>query len=188
MSAFLRAMQQQGIHPYPVTGDHVAMYKEALLEQVQKSASVTRDLFVLLGTFWHFGKMNLLPWERVRDIQGVQSPKVAKNTTPSPSETEACKLLLPPEIKTILGVREHAILFSCFKIACHCAVIAKAKIGDLERTDTDWFLAVTKKGKKHRRQPLLEAVVPILKWIEKSGIGFTDPKCPLFMPLANEGN
>lgn len=122
----------------------------------------------------------------MRDIQGVQSPKVAKNTTPSPSETEACKLLLPPEIKTILGVREHAILFSCFKIACHCAVIANAKIGDLERTDTDWFLAVTKKGKKHRRQPLLEAVVPILKWIEKSGIGFTDPKCPLFMPLAND--
>jgi len=56
MSAFLRAMQQQGIHPYPVTGNHVAMYKEALLDQVQKSASVTCDLFVLLGTFGQFGQ------------------------------------------------------------------------------------------------------------------------------------
>ena len=186
MSAFFRALQQQGIHPYQVTGDHVAMYKEALLEQGQKSASVARALSVLRGTYEQFGKKNLVPWERVGDIQGVQSPKVAKNTTPSLSETEACKLLHAPDIETILGMRDHAILFTYFKTACRCAAIANAKIGDLERTDTDWFLVVTEKGKMQRRQPLLEAAAPILKWIEKSGIGFTDPKCPLFTPLAND--
>jgi site-specific recombinase XerD len=51
MSAFFRAMQQQGIHPYQVTGDHVVMYKKALFEQGWKSASVARALSVLRGTY-----------------------------------------------------------------------------------------------------------------------------------------
>jgi integrase/recombinase XerD len=186
ISAFFRAMHLQGIHPYQVTGDHVAMYKEALLEQGQKSSSVARALSVLRGTYEQFGKKNLVPWERVGDIQGVQSPRVTKNTTPSLSEAEACKLLHAPNLETIIGMRDHAILFTYFKTACRCAAIANAKIGDIERTDTDWFWGVTEKGKKQRRQPLLEAAAPILQWIEKSGIGFADPKYPLFSPLAND--
>ena len=186
MSAFFRAMDQQGIHPYEVTGDHVAMYKEALLEQGKKSASVARALSVLRGTYEQFGKKNLVPWERVGDIQGVQSPKVTKNTTPSLSEAEAIKLLHAPDQETIIGLRDHAILFTYFKTACRCAAIANAKIGNLERTDTDWFLVVTEKGKKERRQPLLEAAGAILQWVEKSGIGMNDASHPLFTPMAND--
>jgi hypothetical protein len=32
-------MRQPGIHQYEVTGDHVALYKEALLAQGQKAAT-----------------------------------------------------------------------------------------------------------------------------------------------------
>jgi integrase/recombinase XerD len=186
MSAFFRTMQKQGVHPYDVTGDHVAIYKDALLEQGQKPSTVARALSVLRGVYEQFGKKNFVPWDRVGDIQAVNSPKVTKNTTPSMSEAEACKLLHAPDTETILGLRDHAILFAYFKTACRCAAIANAKIGDLERTDTDWFLVVTEKGKKQRRQPLLEAAAPILRWVEKSGIGFSDPGYPLFVPLAND--
>lgn len=186
MGAFFRAMHQQGVHPYDVTGDHVALYKEASLAQGQKASTVARALSVLRGTYEQFGKKNLVPWERVGDIQGVQSPKVSKNTTPSLSEAEACKLLHAPDTETILGIRDHAILFAYFKTACRCTAIANAKVGDLERTDTDWFLVVTEKGKKQRRQPLLEAAAPILQWIEKSGIGMSDLTHPLFAPLEND--
>lgn len=171
MNAFFTAMSEQGVHPYDVTGDHVRLYKEALIEQGQKPASVARALSVLRGTYEQFGKKNLVPWDRVGDIQAVQSPRITKNTTPNLSEDEAVALLHAPDRETVLGVRDHAILFTYFKTACRCTAIAHAAVGDLERTDTDWFLVVTEKGKKERRQPLLEAAPAILAWLEVSGIG-----------------
>lgn len=186
MSAFFRAMVHQGVHPLDVTGDHVRMYKEALLEKGHKPSSIARALSVLRGAYEQFGKKQLVPWDRVGDIQSVQSPRVTENTTPNLSEDEACKLLHAPDTSTILGARDHAIIFTYFKTACRAAAIANATVGDLERTDTDWFLVVTEKGKHIRRQPLLEAASAVLAWLEVSGIGRDDPSHPLFAPLATD--
>lgn len=162
------------------------MYKEALIEKGHKSSSVSRALSVLRGAYEQFGKKQLVPWDRVGDIQAVQSPKVTKNTTPNLSEAEACKMLHAPDRSTIMGARDHAIIFAYFKTACRASAIANATVGDLERTDTDWFLVVTEKGKNVRRQPLLEAAPAVLAWLEVSGIGMNDPSHPLFAPLTND--
>lgn len=186
LSAFFTAMQQRGVRPYHVTGDHVRLYKEALLAQGQRPSSVARALSVLRGTYEQFGKKGLVAWDVVGDIQSVQSPTVTKNTTPNLSEKEACDILHAPDTSTILGVRDHAILFTYFKTACRCSAIANCTVGDLERTDTDWFVAVTEKGKNERRQPLLEAAPAVLHWLEASGVGFVDSEHPLFTPLEND--
>jgi site-specific recombinase XerD len=157
MQAFFRAMREQRIHPLDVTGDHVRLYKEALMESGMKPASIARALSVIRGTYQQFGKKGLVSWQVVGDIQAVESPRVAKNTTPSLSEAEACRLLHGPDQTTVRGIRDHAILFAYFKTACRFAAIANAKVGDLERTDTDWFLVVHEKGRRRRRLPLLEA-------------------------------
>ncbi|CAN0453628.1 unnamed protein product, partial [Hapterophycus canaliculatus] len=133
-----------------------------------------------------FGKKGLVPWERVGDIQAVQSPRVTKNTTPNLSEKEACDLLHAPDENTVLGVRDHALLFTYFKTACRCTAIAAATVGDLERTDTDWFIVVKEKGKKERRLPLLEAAPAILRWLDRAGIPLDDLDHPLFCPLEND--
>ena len=186
LSNFFAAMQEQGVHPYDVTADHIALYKEALIQQGQKSGSVARALSVLRGAYEQFGKKGLVPWEQVGDIQAVQSPRVTKNTTPNLSEKEACDLLHAPDKHTTLGIRDHAILFAYFKTACRCSAITEVKVGDLERTDTEWFIVVREKGKKDRRLPLLEAAPAIIRWLEVSGIGFDDPEHPLFSPLEND--
>ena len=185
MTAFFSAMQQQGVHPFDVTGDHVAMYKESLNETGIKPASVARALSVLRGTYEQFGKKGLVDWDRVGDIQAVQSPRVTKNTTPNLSEAEACRLLHAPDEETVLGIRDHALLFVYFKTACRCGAIANAKVGDLERSDTDWFIVVKEKGKKQRRLPLLEAAPAVLRWLEVAGFRFDDVDHPLFCPLEN---
>jgi len=183
MQAFFRAMQEQGVHPYDATGDHVRLYKEALTEAGLQAASIARTLSVIRGVYQQFGKKGLVPWDRVGDIQAVASPRVEKNTTPSLSEDEACRLLHAPDENTVIGIRDHAILFTYFKTACRFAAIANSRVGDLERTDTDWFIVVREKGKKRRRLPLLEAASPILRWLEVAGIAFSDAEHPLSCPL-----
>jgi integrase/recombinase XerD len=186
MQAFFRAMQKQGVHPFDATGDHVRLYKEALTASGMKSASVARALSVIRGTYQQFGKKGFVPWDCVSDIQAVESPRVDKNTTPSLSENEACRLLHAPDETTVIGIRDHAILFAYFKTACRFAAISSARMGDLERTDTDWFIVVREKGKKQRRLPLLEAAGPVLCWLEVAGIDFDDPEHSLFCPLERD--
>ena len=186
LGKFFAAMQVQGVHPYAVTGDHVRMYKEALVEAGAKPNTVCQALSVLRGTYQQFGKKGLVSWVVVGDIQAVKSPRVEKNTTPALTETEACALLHAPDTDTVMGLRDHALLFVLVKTACRSNAIGKLTVGDLERTDTDWFVVVTEKRKNVRRLNLLEAAAPLLRWLDLSGIGFDDPGHPVFTPLERD--
>lgn len=114
LAAFLGHMRNQGIDPLQVTGDDLRMYKAALLAAGKSRTTVARALSVLRGTYEQFGKKRLIAWERVRDIQAVESPRVEKNTTPCLSQQEAIKLLHAPDRGTLIGKRDHALLFSYF--------------------------------------------------------------------------
>jgi len=182
LSAFFAFMRESGIHPFDVTGDHVRLYKEALLKAGKKAGTVARAISVLRGTYQQFGKKGFVAWNVVSDIQAVTSPRVDKNTTPALSEKEAIALLEAPDISTPLGMRDQALLFVYFKTACRSSAIAKAKVGDLERTDTDWYLVVIEKGNRKRRLALLESAPFVLRWIERAEIQ-SDPLSPLFPAL-----
>jgi hypothetical protein len=138
LAAFVRHMQGQGIDPMHVTGDDLRLYKAALLAAGKSKTTVARVLSVLRGTYEQFGKKGLIEWERVRDIQAVESPRVEKNSTPCLSQQEAIKLLHAPDTETLTGKRDHALLFVYFKTAARCSAIAKACVGHLERTDTNY--------------------------------------------------
>ena len=182
LSAFLRTMQEQGIDPLQVTGDHVRMYKAALLAAGQSATTIARVLSVLRGAYQQFGTHGLLPWERVQDIQAVEAPRVEKNTTPALSEVEAKKLLHAPDRSTLSGIRDHAMLFVFFKTAARCSAVASACVGNIERTDTDYYLTIREKGNKHPRKALLEAAPAVLEYLDAAGIR-DDIEGPLFRPL-----
>lgn len=184
LRAFVAHMAGIGVHPYEVTGDHVRIYKEAMIQVEKRPATIARALSVIRGTYEQFGKKGLVPWNAVGDIQAVTSPRVDKNTTPGMSEQEACRLLHAPDTDTMLGIRDHALLFVYFKTACRSKAIAQATIGDLERTDFDWYLVVREKGNKRQRKPLLEATPAVLRWLERARISAEDARAPLFSALA----
>jgi len=177
-------MADLGIHPYSVTGDHVRLYREALVQAGRRPASIARVLSVIRGAYEQFGKKSLVPWDQVGDIQAVSAPRVEKNTTPMIGEGDACRMLHAPDRKTIIGCRDHALLFTYFKTACRSSAIAGAKVSDLECSDTEWFLRVIEKGQKERRLPLLEATPAVLHWLEFSGIVVDDDDTPLFPAIA----
>jgi site-specific recombinase XerD len=180
---FLSQMHKLGVHPYAVTGDHVRLYKEALVQAGRRPASIARALSVIRGAYEQFGQKGLVPWNHVGDIQAVPAPRVEKNTTPVIAEADAVKMLHAPKMDTVLGCRDHALLFTYFKTACRSSAVARAKVGDLERSDTDWFLRVREKGGRERRLPLLEAAPAILRWLDVVEIG-GDATSPLFTALA----
>jgi len=184
LRAFVAHMAEIGVQPFEVTGDHVRIYKEGMVQAGRRPATVARALSVIRGTYEQFGKKGLVAWNLIGDIQAVTSPRVDKNTTPGMSEREACRLLHAPDTNTLLGTRDHALLFTYFKTACRSRAIARARIGDLERTDFDWYIVVSEKGSKRQRKPLLEAAPPILRWLDRAGIRFDDLEAPLFCALA----
>jgi len=99
---------------------------------------------------------------------------------------DASRLLHAPDVNTLVGCRDHAMIHTYFTIACRSAAIANATIGDLEQTATDWYLHVIEKGKKERRMNFLEAAASILAWIERAGISLDDHESPLFPAIARD--
>jgi len=92
LKAFVSHVAKIGVHPFAVTGDHVRIYKEAMVQAGRKPVTIGRALSVIRGTYEQFGKKGLVGWNIVGDIQAVTSPRVDKNTTPGMSEQEACRL------------------------------------------------------------------------------------------------
>lgn len=185
LATFIAHMRERGLEPLQVTGDDLRLYKAALLAAGQTTATVARTLSVLRGTYQQFGKRGLIPWERVRDIQAVESPRVEKNTTPCLSQQEAIRLLHAPDTATLTGLRDHALLFVYFKTAARCSAVRNARIDDLERTDFEWYLVVREKGGKTQRKALLEAAPAVLAYVEAAGIR-DDRDGPLFRPVAKD--
>lgn len=185
LTAFVTRMRERGIEPLQVTGDDLRVYKSALLTAGQTTATVARTLSVLRGTYQQFGKRGLIAWDQVRDIQSVESPRVEKNTTPCLSQQEAIRLLHAPDKTSLIGLRDYAMLFVYFKTAARCSAIRNAKIGDIERTDFDWYLVVREKGGKTQRKALLEAAPAVLEYIDAAGIR-ADLDGPVFRPVAKD--
>lgn len=185
LATFVFHMRERGIDPLAVTGDDLRLYKAALLAAGQTTATVARALSVLRGTYQQFGKRGLIPWERVRDIQSVESPRVEKNTTPCLSQQEAIALLHAPDTAIATGLRDHALLFVYFKTAARCSAVRNARVGDIERTDFEWYLVVREKGGRTQRKALLEAAPAVLNYMDEAGIR-QDLDGPLFRPVAKD--
>ena len=185
LKTFRDHMREHCVELHEVTADDVSLYAEALVRAGQRPATISRTLSAIRGAYHQFAKKGLMDWERVSGIEAVESPLVTKNTTPALSQAEAVKLLHAPDTTTLAGLRDHAMLFVFFKTACRSSAIANAKVGHVERTDTDYYLRVTEKGKKEARKALLEASPALLDYMEKAGIR-GDLEGALFRPVAKD--
>ena len=158
--------RELGIAPLSVTGKHVRMYKAARLEAGDRPATVAQALTVLRGMYEQLGKDHLVPWNVVQDIQAIKSPKVEKNTTPALTNAQACSLLHVPNLDTLVGIRDHAMLYTFFYTAIRVSAMATARVGGLEQADGEWYLNVTEKRNKDRRLELLDATAAVMRWVD----------------------
>ncbi len=183
---FTTHMQRFGIQPLEVKADHLRLYKAALRDAGLAGATIARKLSVLRGMYRQFAVKKLIPWEVAQDIAAVESPQVQKNTTPALTEKQAVALLHAPDISTLRGLRDKALLHTLFITACRVSAITRAKVGHLEFDGTEWFLNVIEKRNKKQRKILLEAARSILAYTTTAGIT-EDREGPLFRRFSPDG-
>ena len=183
---FTTHMQRFGIQPLEVKADYLRLYKAALRDAGLAGATIARKLSVLRGMYRQFAVKKLIPWEVAQDIAAVESPQVQKNTTPALTEKQAVALLHAPDISTLRGLRDKALLHTLFITACRVSAITRAKVGHLEFDGTEWFLNVTEKRGKKQRKILLEAARSILAYTTAAGIT-EDREGPLFRRFSPDG-
>jgi len=183
---FVLHMNDCGKDPLSVSGDDVRIFREALRQAGMKPATIAKQLSVIRGVYRQFGKRGLVDWAIVQDIQAVESPRVQKHSTPILTEDEARKLLHQPDLDTLAGVRDHALLFVFFKTACRVSALASATIGSLERSDHEFYLVVEEKGGKRQRKALLESSPALIRYLEFGRICDEPSTSPLFRPVAKD--
>ena len=178
LAEFISRMAEQGIHPLEVTGDEIRIYKEVLRRGGLKKSTIARKLSVLRGAFEQFAKRGFINWETMGDIQAVSGDSLEKSTTPALSEKEAKDLLHAPDVSAFQGLRDYAMLFTYFITACRASAVSNAKVSDLERTETSWYLVVTEKRDKTVRKALLKAAEAVHAWLERSKLCEDAPLFP----------
>src|SRR5208337_4648141 len=171
LADFLRHMQGQGVEPLQVTGDHVKIYKRALLEAGLKSATVARRLSVLRGTYKQLAAKGLVSWVTAQDIAAIKASGVQKNSTPSLTKLQAIDLLEAIPADTLQGIRDLALMSVFFLTGCRVSAVTAACVGHLEHDGVEHYLNVTEKRNKKRRKILLDAARPVLAYVARAGIG-----------------
>jgi integrase/recombinase XerD len=179
-------MKGQGVKLLQVTGDHVKLYKRALLESGMKPSTVARRLSVLRGTYRQLAAKGLVNWEAAQDIAAIKAPPVKKNGTPALTSKQAVALLEVIPTGTLQGVRDFAILSVFFITGCRVSAVVGARVGDLETDGVEHYLHVTEKRGKRARKILLDASRAVLAYVEQAGIA-GDREGPLFRPLRPDG-
>lgn len=185
LKQFFQFLSDMGVAPFEATGKHVALYKEALRQAGKKSATIARALSPIRGAYEQFGKDGLVPWNVVGDIQSIKCPVTDRGTTPRISRDEAADLIDAPDLTTIKGKRDHALIYTYLKTAARTSAISQAKVGSLHQSDVGWFLVAQDKGGKIIERALLEAAPAVLNWIEASGLQDLS-EAPLFPALEKD--
>jgi len=167
---FAAAMGEQGLHVLDVSGNDVKLYKAARKKAGDRPSTIAQALSVLRGMYRELGAAHLVQWNTVADIEAVKSPKVEKNTTPGLTHNQACDLLAAPDLDTLPGMRDHAMLYTFCYTAFRVSAVATAKVGGLEQKDGQWFINVTEKRETERSLELLDATPAVMRWVEAADL------------------
>ena len=186
LAHFVQHMRTLGVDPLEVTGDHVKLYKGALLKAGIQPATIARRLSVLRGTYRQFAEKGLIDWETSQDIAAVKALPVTKNTTPALTAKQAIAMLESIQTESLKGKRDFALLSTFFITACRVSALIHACVGHLEFDGVEHYLHVTEKRNKKSRKILLDAARALQAYIGAAGIG-DDVQGPLFRPMTRDG-
>ena len=149
-----------------------------------KSRSISRLLATLRRFFRYLLRENKVNIDPTLEII---SPKIPKSLPKSLSEEEVEALLNSPNVKTISGLRDKAMLELLY--ACGLRVSELVNILLTELIMTDGVIRITGKGSKTRLVPMGEEAVDwIKKYIDESRNGMLKKKTSKYLFITIRGS
>jgi len=149
-----------------------------------KSRSISRLLATLRRLFRYLLRENKIKNDPTLDIM---SPKIPKSLPKSLSEEEVEALLNTPDVETISGLRDKAMLELLY--ACGLRVSELVNILLTELSMTEGIIRITGKGSKTRLVPMGEEAVDwIKKYINESRNDILNKKTSKYLFITIRGS
>tara|TARA_B100000795_G_scaffold237360_1_gene197920 strand:+ start:157 stop:1083 length:927 start_codon:yes stop_codon:yes gene_type:complete len=149
-----------------------------------KSRSISRLLATLRRLFRYLLRENKI---KIDPTLEILSPKIPKSLPKSLSEEEVELLLNSPNVKTISGLRDKAMLELLY--ACGLRVSELVNILLTELSITDGVIRITGKGSKTRLVPMGEEAADwIKKYIDESRNVFLNKKTSKYLFITIRGS
>jgi site-specific recombinase XerD len=167
-----------------VTRSHVLAWRAQLEKRGLAGATIRRKLAALTSLFDHLLESNAVAGGN--PVHGVKRPRIETNEgkTPALGDHQAKALLDAPDVTTLKGLRDRAILAVLLYHGLRREEAAQLGLADILERRGVRHLLIHGKGGKVRYLPLhAVAAERIHAYLERSGHHLLNPKGPLFLPL-----
>jgi len=166
-----------------ISSDVVAVYRSRLNKRF-KTATVARKLSALRQFFSFCVSQNLL---NKNPVEGIKSPKVAKlSFTNGLTKEQAEALLRQPDISTLIGKRDYALLALMIHNGLRRSELANIRWGDFSEERNYFVLIVRGKGGKEDITKIKPKVMEAIEDYKTASNRQFDSDTPLF--VATETN
>ena len=167
-----------------VVRTHVIAWREHLVQRECSRATIRRKLAALSSLYGYLAENNSI---LLSPVDGVKRPKAEseEGKTPALSDADARALLEAPDLKTLKGKRDHAILSTLLHHALRRDELCRLTIPDIQDRRGVKHFRVHGKGSRIRYIPVHTATIEaILDYLSTASHG-NDSEGALFRPLKN---
>lgn len=167
-----------------VTRAHVLAWRAQLETRGLAGATIRRKLAALSSLFDHLLECNAVAGGN--PVHGVKRPRIETNEgkTPALGDHQAKALLDSPDVTSLKGLRDRALLAVLLYHGLRREEAAQLKVSDIQERRGIKHLQIHGKGGKLRYLPLHPtAAERIYAYLERSGHHQDDVQAPLFVPL-----
>jgi site-specific recombinase XerD len=169
-----------------VTRSHVIAWRKALEERSLSASTIRRKLSAMSSLFDYLCESNAVP---TNPVDGVKRPGegVNEGKTPAIGDAQARALLDAPDVTTLKGKRDRAILAVFLFHGLRCYELCRLKVRDIQDRRGVRHLRVHGKRDKIRYVPAHAAALELITDYLNAAGHLTDLGGPLFRPVKNPG-
>jgi len=175
---------------YRVSQGHVIAYRDHLKASGASKSTIATRLSALSSLYKFLADKQLCA---VNPVSGVMRPNtgtggLGSGKTPALTPQQVRAMLDAPDTKTLIGVRDRAILHVYFFTGGRCSEPAALKVKDFRQDGEYWVLEMTGKGDKTNTIAIhVECQIALREYLYVSGHD-RDRNAPLFLAAQSGKN
>ena len=172
---------------YTVKQAHVLAWRASMEKSELSQATIAIRLSALSSLYKHLTDEQVTP---TNPVSGVRRPKtgnagIGAGKSPTLSRRQVRAMLDAPNINTLQGLRDRALLHIFFYVGARCSEPARLKVKDFGYDAEFPVLMLTIKGNKTNSVAInLECARTIREYLDASKHG-TDKEAYIFQPMKN---